>query len=94
MVPITVAAQGEIAEALSALKERALLVGAIEVLLKLMAMVEVSALEMIGALLMKMMTTTGLQEVVSPPKKLGGIYQSVCIYMDMFIDMWMEHKKG
>lgn len=94
MVLITVAVQGEIAEALSALKERAPLVGAIEVLLKLiMVMVVVSAQEMIGAQLMKMMTTTSLQEVVSLPKKFGGIYQSVCIYMDMFIDMLMEHKK-
>lgn len=65
--PITVRALGERAEVLLALKESLLSIGAIQVL-KLMVMTAVSALMMIGALLMKMVTSPGLQEAVCHPE--------------------------
>lgn len=71
MVPITVAALEERAEALSALKGRVPSVGATGVLLKLTVMAIRLALEMIGALLTEMMITTGLQ-AVSHLEKFGG----------------------
>lgn len=67
MGPFTVRALGERAEVLLALKESLLSAGAIQVL-KLMVMAAVSALMMIGALLMKMVTTAGHREPVSHPE--------------------------
>jgi len=69
---ITVTALGgRVEEVLLALKERVLL-GVIEVLLKLMVAAAVLALEMIGALLMKMMTTAGLHEAARHREVFGG----------------------
>lgn len=69
---ITVTALGgRVEEVLLALKERVLL-GVIEVLLKLMVAAAVLALEMIGALLMKMMTTAGLHEAARHHEVFGG----------------------
>lgn len=69
---ITVTALGGRVEVLLALKEKVLLVGVIEVLLKLMVRAAVLALEMIGALLMKMKTTAGLHEAASHHEVYDG----------------------